>query len=82
MPVSSALPRRSGQPYIALPLILGHTLLALGSIPGCHTGILKCCSNFGITPIIDNKTIGCSVRMPIEPEITGLHKEALILQGV
>src|SRR5712692_6775008 len=39
IPVSSALPRRGGQAYIALQLILGHTLLALGSIPGCHTGI-------------------------------------------
>jgi hypothetical protein len=39
MPVSSALPRRGGQTYIALPLILGDTLLALGSISGCHTGI-------------------------------------------
>jgi hypothetical protein len=39
MPVSPALPRSGGQTYIALPLILGHTLLALGSIPGCHTGI-------------------------------------------
>jgi hypothetical protein len=39
MPVSSALPCSSGQTYIALPLILGYTLLALGSIPGCHTGI-------------------------------------------
>jgi hypothetical protein len=39
MPVSSALPRGGGQTYIALPLILGDTLLTLGSIPGCHTGI-------------------------------------------
>jgi len=39
MPVSSALACGAGQTYIALPLILGHTLLALGSISGCHTGI-------------------------------------------
>jgi hypothetical protein len=39
MPVSSALPHSGGQTDIALPLILGYTLLALGSIPGCHTGI-------------------------------------------
>ena len=41
--------------------------------------ILKCCSNFGIVPIIDYKTMSCRVGMPIKPEITGLHKEALIL---
>jgi hypothetical protein len=39
MPVSSALSCGAGQTYIALPLILGYTLLALGSISGCHTGI-------------------------------------------
>jgi hypothetical protein len=39
MPVSSALSCSGSQTYIALPLIVGHTLLALGSIPGCHTGI-------------------------------------------
>ena len=44
--------------------------------------LLKCCSNFDISPIIDNKTISCRVRIPTEPEITGLHNEALILQGV
>jgi hypothetical protein len=44
--------------------------------------ILKCCSNFGISPIIDNKTTGYRVRMPVKPEIIGLHNEALILHGV
>jgi hypothetical protein len=39
MPVSLALSCGAGQTYIALPLILGYTLLALGSISGCHTGI-------------------------------------------
>jgi len=39
MHVSSALTSSADQTYIALPLILGYTLLALGSISGCHTGI-------------------------------------------
>jgi hypothetical protein len=39
MHVSSALTGSADQTYIALPLILGYTLLALGSISGCHTGI-------------------------------------------
>ena len=44
--------------------------------------ILKCCSNFGIAPIIDNKTTSCRVRIPVKPAITGLHNEVLILHGV
>jgi hypothetical protein len=52
MPVSSALSCSGGQTYIALPLILGHTLLALGSIPGCHTGIER----IRIRATLDNDT--------------------------
>ena len=49
---------------------------------GSRIILLKCCSNFGIASIIDNKTTGCRVRMPVKPETTGLHNEALILHGV
>src|SRR4030095_14992313 len=65
MPVSSALSCSGGQTYIALPLIVGHTLLALGSIPGCHTGI----EGIRIRATLDNDTgtrmakeNGCSVE--------------------
>src|SRR4030095_13348516 len=52
MPVSSALSCSGGQTYIALPLIVGHTLLALGSIPGCHTRI----EGIRIRATLDNDT--------------------------
>jgi hypothetical protein len=32
---------------------------------------LKCCSNFGAIPIIDNKTIGCEPKETEKPEIAG-----------
>src|SRR5712691_7723952 len=33
--------------------------------------ILKCCSNFGAIPIIDNKTIGCEPKEAEKPDIAG-----------
>jgi len=33
--------------------------------------LLKCCSNFGAIPIIDNKTIGCEPKEAEKPEIAG-----------
>lgn len=33
--------------------------------------LLKCCSNFGAIPIIDNKTIGCEPKEAEKPDIAG-----------
>ncbi len=33
--------------------------------------LLKCCSNFGSIPIIDNKTISCETKEAEKPDIAG-----------
>jgi len=38
---------------------------------GGRQALLKCCSNFGAIPIIDNKTIGCEPKEAEKPEIAG-----------